>query len=149
MRIAFAGGILLAAMYMGVIAQKGNASRDDSVRILFLEKAWDQAEIKHDAHALSQLTLETFRCTDSDGSFMDESRWLAHVKNGVDQYEQLASRGMAVHLYRDAAVVTGEYRERIKIKRKTIVRSGRFTDTWIQQDGVWKCAASQATLITP
>ena len=80
---------------------------------------------------------------------MNKSQWLAHVKDEVDQYEQLGNSGMVVHVYGNAPVVTGEYREKIKVRGKAVVRSGRFTDTWIQQNGEWKCVASQATLISP
>ena len=80
---------------------------------------------------------------------MDRSQWLAHVKSEADQYEQLGSSGMTAHVYGNAAVVTGKYREKIRIGGKAVVRSGRFTDIWIQQGREWKCVASQATLITP
>jgi ketosteroid isomerase-like protein len=68
--------------------------------------------------------------------------------NGVDHYEQLGSSGMAVHLYGNVAVATGMYREKLTEKGKVVVHSGRFTDVWIQQNGEWKCVASQATLIS-
>ena len=148
MRSTIAGCVLLMAMCLVVGAQNGRVANDESARILSLENAWNQAEVKHDARALSLLLAETFEYTDSDGSFMNKSHWLAHVKNEVDQYEQLGNSGMTVHVYGNAAVVTGEYREKIKVRGKAVVRSGRFTDTWIQQNGEWKCVASQATLIS-
>jgi ketosteroid isomerase-like protein len=122
---------------------------DESGRILALEKAWNEAGLKHDARALSMLLAETFAYTDSDGTFMERSQWLAHVKNEVDQYEQLANSGMTAHVYGSAAVVTGKYHEKIRVEGKVIVRAGRFTDTWIQQNAEWKCVASQATLTNP
>jgi hypothetical protein len=54
----------------------------------------------------------------------------------------------AVHLYGTVAVATGIYQDKIKEKGKAVVRSGRFTDTWMQQNGEWKWVASQATLIS-
>jgi ketosteroid isomerase-like protein len=94
------------------------------------------------------LLAETFEYTESDGRFMDKSHWLSLVTKGVDQYDQLGNTGIEVHLYGDVAIVTGAYRERIKSKRNAVVRGGRFTDIWLQQNGQWKCIASQATLIS-
>ena len=54
-----------------------------------------------------------------------------------------------MHVYGGTAIVTGVYRERVQLKGKSVVRRGRFTDTWVKQNGAWKCVASQVTLITP
>jgi ketosteroid isomerase-like protein len=148
MRSASAGCVFLVAMSAAVAAQHGSVAVDQSARILSLENAWNQAEVAHDAQALSTLLAATFDFTDDDGHFMNKSQWLAHVRNEVDHYEQLSNSRMAVHLYGDVAVATGMYQEKTTEKGKAITRSGRFTDIWIDQNGEWKCAASQATLIS-
>ena len=142
------GCILLVAISLSIAAPRGQAAGDESARVLSLENAWNQAEVKHDARALSMLLAETFEFTDDDGHFMNKSQWLAHIKNAVDHYEQLGNSGMAVHLYGNVAVATGIYQEKIREKGRIVARSGRFTDIWIQQNGEWKCVASQATLIS-
>jgi hypothetical protein len=119
----------------------------DVARILALENAWNDAEMNHDARSLELLIADTFVYTDDDGAFLNRSEWLNEIRKQVDQYEQLANSGVAVIIYENAAVVTGEYKEKVKIKGKTVLRSGRFTDTWIRRSGEWKCVASQATLI--
>ena len=149
MRFTIACCGLLAAMCLAVGAQKGSVASDETARILSLESAWNGAEASHDAKALSLLLADTFVNTDPDGIFLDKSQWLAHVKSGIDQYEgQLGNSGMMVQMYGNAAVVTGEYHEKIKVKGKMVVHSGRFTDVWIKQNNEWKCAASQSTLIS-
>jgi hypothetical protein len=55
---------------------------------------------------------------------------------------------MTAHIYGDSAVVTGIYREKGMNKGKPYLRRGRFTDTWVNQNGTWVCVASQSTLIT-
>jgi len=125
-----------------------NNDNNDEGRILSLENAWNQAETIHNVEAMSMLIGDPFAYTDVDGSFMDRRKWLSHIRNEVDQYEQLGNTGMQVRVYGNAAVVTGDYHERIKIKGKPVIRSGRFTDTWIHQNGEWKCVASQATLMS-
>jgi len=142
------GCILLVAICLPIAAQRENVAGDESTRVLSLENAWNQAEVKHDARALSMLLAETFEFTDDDGRFMNKSQWLAHIRNGVDHYEQLGNSGMAVHLYGNVAVATGIYQDKIREKGKVVSRSGRFTDIWIKQNGEWRCVASQATLIS-
>ncbi len=120
---------------------------DESPRIVSLENSWDQAETKHDSKAMSLLVSDPFDYTDDDGSYMDRVQWLAHVDKGIDQYEHLDSSKMTVHQHENVAIVTGTYREQLCGKGKAVIRSGRFTDTWIYKSGEWKCAASQSTLL--
>ena len=53
----------------------------------------------------------------------------------------------AVHVYGNAAVVAGIYRESGTNKGKHYVIRSRYTDTWIRRDGIWRCVASHSTLI--
>lgn len=134
---------------MRSIAQDRQSLGDEYVRILSLENVWNEAEVKHDARALSMLLADTFEYTDSDGSFMNREQWLAHIDKEVDLYEQLGNSRVKIHLYGDVAIVNGEYREKLKVRGKIIVRNGRFTDTWILRKDEWKCVASQSTLMGP
>jgi ketosteroid isomerase-like protein len=148
MRSTIAGCILLVATCLPLAAQDGSAAGNESARIMSLENAWNQAEVKHDARAMSMLLAEIFDYTDDDGSFMNRAQWLAHIGGGVDQYEHLGDTGVMVHLYGNVAVVTGIFQYKIKEKGKSVARSGRFTDTWIHQNCEWKCVASQSTLVS-
>jgi ketosteroid isomerase-like protein len=130
-------------------AQTPRGQDEDAKTVLALESAWNQAEMKADAPALRLLLADTFRNTDEDGSFADKAQWLARIKSGSDHYEQLSNQNQEVQVYGSAAVVTGEYREKMRSNAKTITRKGRFTDVWVKMDGVWKCVASHATLIAP
>ncbi|HEY6766571.1 MAG TPA: nuclear transport factor 2 family protein [Candidatus Sulfotelmatobacter sp.] len=136
MRAMAAGFILPFAICLALLAQNGGAG-DESARILSLESIWNQAEIQHDARALSFLIGDYFVYTDSDGSFSRRAQWLQYIESGVDEYEVIGNSKMEVHVYDSAAVVTGMYREKIKIGGKMVERTGRF-----------KCGASQATLIS-
>jgi Domain of unknown function (DUF4440) len=134
-------------MCVAAAAQFGSVAGDESARVLSLENAWNQAEVTHDAEALGTLLAETFDFTDDDGRFMNKSQWLAHIRDGVDHYEQLSSSGITVHLYGNVAIAREMYQDKITVKGKGVMHSGRFTDIWIQQNREWKCVASQATLI--
>jgi ketosteroid isomerase-like protein len=142
------GCVLLVAMCVAAAAQSPSVAGDESVRIIALENAWNQAEVTHDVQALSTLLAVTFDFTDDDGQFMNKSQWLAYIRNGEAHYAPLGNSGIKVHLYGNVAIATGVYRDKITERGSGVVHSGRFTDVWIQQNGEWKCVASQATLIS-
>ena len=93
MQCASAGCVFLVATCLAVAAQHGSVAVDQSARVLSLENAWNQAEVTHDAQALSTLLAETLDFTDDDGRLINKSQWLAHIRNGVDHYDQLSSSG--------------------------------------------------------
>jgi urease accessory protein UreF len=138
-------GVLLMVICLAVAAQRDSVADDETARVLSLENAWNQAELKHHTRALSMLLGEKFDFTDDDGRFMNKKQWLEHIRKKEGHFELLASSGMAVHLYGDVAVATGMYQSEMG---KGLVLSGRFTDTWVRRDGEWKCVASQATLVS-
>ena len=121
------------------------AQTSDTVRVLSLENAWNEAESHKDVKALAALLAPTFVYTDTDGTFEDRAQFLADVPSVTST--QIVNEGMRAESYGDAIVVTGAYREQGIEKGKPYTRHGRFTDTWVLQNGQWLCAASQETLI--
>ena len=71
-------------------------------------------------------------------------KWVAAPDQKADH---LYDEGLTVHVYGNAAVVAGIYRESGINKGKHYVVRSRYTDTWIKRDGVWRCVASHSTLI--
>ncbi|MGH9684445.1 MAG: nuclear transport factor 2 family protein [Candidatus Acidiferrales bacterium] len=128
-------------------AQNASNTSSDEARIMALETAWNQAEEHNDARAVAELLASTLAYTDYDGTFMDKTQFLASVKNSTEQNHQIVNEGVTVSIYGDAAIVTGAYRDKGTEKGKPFMRHGRFTDTWVKQNGTWLCVASTSTLI--
>ncbi len=139
---------VLLLLTLASSAQRTKTEIEDARQVTALENAWNQAEIEADASGLSLLLGDEFVYTDVDGSLKNRAQWLADVQKESLHYEQLGNQDQVVHIYGNTAIVTGVYRERVHLKGKSVVRRGRFTDTWMKQNGAWKCVASQATLIT-
>ncbi len=79
---------------------------------------------------------------------MDRTQFLASVNSSSPGGDQFVCEDLKVRVYGDCATVTGMYREKGTVKGKPISRRGRFTDTWVKQNGAWLCVASQNTLIS-
>lgn len=137
--------ILLAGLFLAspiVLAAQDSAK----VRVLALENAWNEAQSHRDEKALASLIASTFAYTDAQGNFMDKAQFLAGVRE--EPATQIVNEGMKAESYGEmVVVVTGAYREQGTEKGKPYSERGRFTDTWIQQNGQWLCVASQETLI--
>ena len=147
MRALLMGGLLALLCAVLLIAQDSSKRNAEEGHLLALESAWNHAEQSKDAAALNQLLGESLVYVDYDGTLLNKKEFLENtLRNNVTQ-EQINNDGMAVHVYGNAAVVTGVYRDKGIEKGKPFLRRGRFTDTWVNQNGAWQCVASQSTLI--
>jgi len=132
-RLALLFSLLLSCLF--VHAQ-------DKSRIIALENSWNQAELHNDAHAVDLLIVDDFVMTVADGYTLNKAQLLASVRDTSYRPDVLQSDNMDVHMYGNTAIVTGSYLEKGKDKGKPFERRGRFTDTWINLNGQWRCAAS-------
>jgi ketosteroid isomerase-like protein len=148
MRVIISICLMLAVACFAISAQDDSKRSDEESRILLLENAWNKAEQRRDIQALDQLLSGTLAYTDYDGSFYSKAQFLESVRNAAEAIESLVNEQVSVHAYESSAVVTGMYREKGTVKGKPYTRRGRFTDTWVKQNGAWLCVASQSTLIS-
>jgi Domain of unknown function (DUF4440) len=139
--------VFIAVSLLLPAQEHGNLSPDESL-ILTLERAWNVAEEHKDIRALDQLLSSTLAYTDYDGSFMNKAQFLASVKTAGLDADQITNETANVQVYGASAIVTGIYHEKGLVKGKPVSRRGRFTDSWVKENGSWMCVASQSTLIS-
>ncbi|HEY0703393.1 MAG TPA: nuclear transport factor 2 family protein [Candidatus Acidoferrales bacterium] len=144
----FAGIGLLILLAGGILfAQRTQAPSPDESKILALESAWNLAEEEKNTNALDQMLAATFVYTEYDGSFSNKSQFLKAIKTSPVNSDQITNQDVSVTVYANSAIVTGIYKEKGLANGKQFTRRGRYTDSWVNQGGVWLCVASQATLI--
>jgi ketosteroid isomerase-like protein len=148
MRTMIAACVIMAMTSLLGLGQEKPRLTGDEGRILALETAWNHAEQHKDVAALDQLLSNTMVYIDYDGSLQTKAQFLEEAKSEALHPEQITNDEMTAHVYGDAAVVTGIYREKGVSKGKPYSRRGRFTDTWVKENGTWQCVASQSTLIS-
>jgi ketosteroid isomerase-like protein len=140
--------ILVGLFFWFALCSSGTSiDAADQSKILALENAWNQAQLHHDAVALDQLLPATFVNTDYDGTVTNKGQFLADLKDPAYQASLVANQDVRIYSYSNAAVVTGIYHTKGKYKGKPFEHWGRFTDTWLVQNGVWQCVASHSSLI--
>jgi len=57
----------------------------------------------------------------------------------------MSAQNVEVEFYGDTAIVTGDYHAKGLNRGIAFEHFGRFTDTWILQDGKWLCVASHSS----
>ncbi|HSB74493.1 MAG TPA: nuclear transport factor 2 family protein, partial [Terriglobales bacterium] len=140
-----AGGLLFLAALPAGSQKRGEG---DQSKILALENVWNLAIVHKDVRALDQLLAANFAGTDFDSTFMNKAEFIRSVGEESYHPQQMVNEKVEVHLHSNSAVVTGIYREKGVNKGKAYDFRARFTDTWVNEDGEWRCAASHASLLS-
>ena len=125
---------VLCLLFLFCLVVTAQDTTQDKTKIIALENSWNQAELHNDSHAVDMLLADDFVMTVADGYTLNKSAMLASVRDTSYHPDVLQSSNMEVHMYGDAAIVTGTYLEKGKDKGKPFERRGRFTDTWITDE---------------
>ncbi len=139
--------VLLGVLVTSVLFAEQAAVEGDETKIIALENLWNQTQMNHDASAMGSMLHAGFVFTDYDGTVMLKPEFLASIKDPAYKLTLEVSDDMKLHRFGDTVVVTGATHEKGTYKGKAYEHYGRFTDTWIKQNGQWVCAASQLGLL--
>jgi len=145
-KITFPSLVLLTILALATRSSPVDSSFHES-KLLALENAWNQAQLRHDAKALDSLVSDTFVYTDYDGTVMNKAQFLADLKDPSYNATLSTNDGMKVFSYQDMAVVIGRYHTKGTYKHRPFEHYGRFTDTWVYQNAIWQCVASHTSLL--
>jgi len=116
--------------------------------LLKLESNWGDALLKNDTAALERIYADEYLFTDSEGVTWNKSQDLANTKSGASKITSFKLEDMKVHVYGEAAVVTGKTILKGTFQGKDISGQHRFTDVFVKRAGRWQCVATQSTLIS-
>lgn len=141
----FVSLLLMSALAAGQATK--SAPGGDEAALRAIEDKWDAANLKGDAAALAAIFADTFVSTSSEGQLRTKAEVLARVKSGEVKYQSAKSDDVKVIIYGDAAVVTGRWNGKYVEKGKSVSAAERYTDTFIRQNGQWRCVASHGSTI--
>src|SRR5262249_11372110 len=119
-----------------VVSNAGHAL-DERTMLLYLERDWNQAEMKQDATWFERTLADEFTGIDSQtGKPTNKVQNRADLKKTTTSSAELS--GLDVKLQGDTAVVTGVTHNKGKDdKGAGFDRRIRFTDVWVKRDGRW------------
>jgi hypothetical protein len=122
-------------------------SSPDAAKLVALERMWNQAQVVRDSSAIASMIGDKFVNTEWDGEVSDRGKFLADFADPKFQPSIMSIQDVKVDMYSTTAVVTGVYHTKGTYGAKPYEHFGRFTDTWVFQDGKWQCVASHTSLM--
>jgi hypothetical protein len=123
-----------------------NNSSPEANNLIALERMWNQAQVSLDASAVAAMIGDRFVNTEFDGEVSNRGKFLADFADPKFKPSLMNIDDVKVEMYPNTAIVTGNYHVKGVYGGKPYEHFGRFTDTWILQDGKWLCVASHSSL---
>ena len=142
----FLSTVLFCAVAATGFGQGSGDLATKSARLISLERMWNQAQVDRDARAIAAMIGDRFVNTEFDGEVSNRGKFLADFADPKFQPSLMSIQNLNVEFYGDTAIVTGNYHTKGMYSGKPYEHFGRFTDTWVYQDGKWLCVASHASL---
>jgi hypothetical protein len=115
--------------------------------LVALERMWNQAQLTRDSAAVAGLISDKFINTEYDGEVSNRGKFLADFADPKFRPSLMNIENVDVAIYAEAAIVTGDYHVKGLYAGKSYEHFGRFTDTWVLQEGKWLCVASHTSLV--
>jgi len=137
--------LLAVAVLAPAQTQKNRPAQGTSATaqaLIALENKWVDALMKSDTPALDSIFADTYVDTDEHSQRSDKQGVLSVLKSGELKMESIKLSDMQVHVYGDAAVVTGSAAQAGNFKGQALAPKVIFTDTLIKRDGKWIAVAS-------
>ena len=122
-------------------------AQDAAANLIALERMWNQAQVTLDAKAVANMIGDRFTNTEYDGEVSGRGKFLADFADPKYKPSLMNIDEVKVEMYPNTAIVTGNYHVKGTYGGKPYEHFGRFTDTWILQDGKWLCVASHSSLV--
>lgn len=127
-------------------AQAGPVDPRES-KLVVLEHMWNEAQVNGDSSALAAMVADPFTDTEYDGQVTDRQKFLADIRDPQFKPSFMNIQDVKVSFFQNTAIVTGTYHTKGTYNSRPYDHVGRFTDTWINQNGTWMCVASHSSLV--
>ena len=120
---------------------------DDEQSLLAIEQEWSNANLHGDADYLSRLVTDDFVSTNGRGETNNKAAELKGAHDRTVHYTVFENHDMTVHLYNNAAIITGRTRLKgtISASGKLAEAEAQFTHFFIRVDNHWRAAGAHTS----
>lgn len=135
------GGLLLVA---AAAVQAGAGEDVDAA-----EEARYAAMKAGDADGLARTLADEFVYHQPMGTVQDKPGYVRQVTGGAVKLLSAERYDVKIHVYGDAATVTGSTRVDAEMGGKPLQMDLRYLNVWVKRDGRWQLAARQSAIKPP
>ena len=134
--------VAIAQLLYGAAAFAGDG--DAKSQVLAQEGKYTAGILRGDTKLLDSVWADSFVDTNANAFLRDKATMLAIVAKSTPPTRIIESNRV-ISIYGSTAVVTVEFRVIGRQSGQPYESSGRATDVWVLQSGVWRCVAAHSS----
>ena len=139
--------LLLFAFLFKTKAQ--NSYDNDLSQLKALNAKFINNFVINDSSAHSKIIHKDFVCISSTGQYIDRQKYLNDWAHGFDGFKYWDYRDENIKIFGSTALVHAKNKYVVMRDGKEITGMSLYTDTYVKENGQWKCVQAQITKLTP
>jgi hypothetical protein len=105
--------------------------------------------VTNDTVSHSKIIHPAFICIGSDGRYIRRNEYLQAWLHGFDGYTYWDYRSEDIKIFGHMALVRSQNKYVVENNGVTVTGFSIYTDTYIKENGEWKCVQAQLTKLAP
>jgi ketosteroid isomerase-like protein len=124
-----------------------NASKNDEAALVAINRQFIKNFINNDTVEHTRIIHPNFLFIGKDGSLHDRNEYMAGWAHGYDQkiIPEFVLEEVQVRIFDDVALIVAKTRDKTMKDGQWTIGETRYTDTYIKENGEWKCVQVQLT----
>ena len=139
--------LLMNNLVAMAIAGAPAAAEEDKRDLLTLEQEWNDAVVARDVKALDRILADDFLLIWIDGSISRKPAMLTGASARKVEIDPFRTEDVEVRLYGDVAILTGRFRQTVRLGEKSETNSFSYTDVYRREAGRWRAVSAHASRI--
>jgi hypothetical protein len=141
--------ILLSVFFPSMLLQTWAQNNDDILKLRELNAKFINNFVTNDTASHSKIIHKNFVCITSNGRYLNRQEYLAGWAHGFDGFKYWDYRDENIQLFGNLALVHSGNKYVVEREGKEITGMSMYTDTYIIENGEWKCVQAQITKVSP
>jgi hypothetical protein len=141
-------GIVWSALFF-TTASGQNDNTSDMQELRSLNARFINNFVTNDSASHNKILHQEFVCITPDGKYINRQDYLNAWANGFDGYKYWDYRDENIKIIGTTALVRSKNKYVVIRGGKEVTGMSMYTDTYVKQDGQWKCIQAQLTRVSP
>lgn len=125
------------------------AAQEDMKELKRLNAKFIHNFVTNDTASHSQIIHRDFVCITSEGQSIERKEYLDGWAHGFDGFKYWDYRNEDIKIFGNTALVHSQNKFIVVRDGKEIAGMSMYTDTYIKENGQWKCVQAQLSKVAP
>lgn len=141
--------LISIAVLFSFLSSQAQQINDDLAKLQSLNAKFIHNFVTNDTVAHSAIIHKSFVYISSEGRTVGRSEYMKDWLHGFDGYTYWDYRNEQISIFGNTALVRSQNKFVVVKEGKEITGMSFYTDTYIKENGEWKCVQAQIGKVTP